>query len=101
MAVKQHVYGEVNSEKDLKDIFEAIRRDVERADARDELTELYRRAGYLITLTRAPSWRKKFGDKAEELRRLAEEEFTRTARVINRRAAEIGTEPDYDEIWGG
>ena len=64
------------------------------------LTELYRRAGYLITLTHAPSWKEKFGDEADDLRRAAEAEFATTARAINRRAEAIGTEADYDEKWG-
>ena len=96
----RHIYGEVDNKTDLKKIFRAIREDVERARSRPELTELYRRAGYLITLTHAPSWEEKFGKKARELRELAEEEFARTTRKINRRAKEIGTEADYDEKWG-
>lgn len=35
------------------------------------MTELYRRAGYLITLTYAPSWAEKFGNVALRLRRVA------------------------------
>jgi hypothetical protein len=77
-----------------------IRRDVQEARSRPGLTELYRRAGYLITLTHAPSWQQKFGKDAAELRTVGEEEFRKTARMINRRAAEIGTAADYDETWG-
>jgi len=95
----RHVYGEVDNKTDYKSIFRAIRRDVEGAKSREELTELYRRAGYLITLTHAPAWKMKFGPEVEDLRSVGEEEFARTARAINRRAKEIGTEPDYDEIW--
>jgi hypothetical protein len=100
MAQDRHVYGEVESKTDLRNVFTAIRGDVDQAASRESLTELYRRAGYLITLTHAPSWHKKFGDEAEELRQVAEDEFARTARKINQRASAIGTEPDYDEKWG-
>jgi|SRR5215211_6566821 len=100
MAVDQHIYGEVENKTDLKDIALAIRHDVERADSRAALTELYRRAGYLVTLTKAPSWREKFGSEADDLGRVAADEFATTARAINRRAKSIGTEPDYDETWG-
>jgi hypothetical protein len=31
---------------------------------------------------------------------VGEEEFQKTARKINRRAGQIGTEADYDEKWG-
>jgi hypothetical protein len=100
MAKDRQVYGEVENRTDLEEIFSAIRGDVEQARSREVLTELYRRAGYLITLTHAPSWKEKFGDEADDLRGLAENEFARTARAINRRAEAIGTEADYDEKWG-
>lgn len=100
MAHDTHVYGEVNSQTGLKHVFREIRHDVDGAKSRPDLTELYRRAGYLITLTHAPSWEEKWGKKAPQLRGIAEKEFTTTARRINRRARQIGTEADYDEKWG-
>jgi hypothetical protein len=100
MAQDTHIYGEVKSETGLKNVFLEIRRDVEGAKSRPALTELYKRAGYLITLTHAPSWEEKFGKEATKLRQAAKKEFTTTARKINRRAKEIGTDPDYDEKWG-
>jgi len=100
MAHDTHVYGEVNSQTGMKEVFQEIRRDVAQALSRPALTELYRRAGYLITLTHSPAWEEKFGRKAATLRRLAREEFARTARKINRRAEQVGTEADYDEKWG-
>ena len=95
-----HIYGEVKSKSDLKKIFGEIRQDVEKTKTRPSLTELYKRAGYLITLTYAPSWEEKFGREAYELRKAAKEEFATTARKINHRAKEIGTDGDYDEEWG-
>jgi hypothetical protein len=100
MARDRHIYGEVNNKSDLHKVFTEIRHDVDGARSRPDLTELYRRAGYLITLTHAPSWEEKFGEKAADLRREAEQEFATTARRINKRAGEIGTEADYDETWG-
>ena len=100
MAKDTHIYGEVDNKTDLREVFSKIREDVEKADSRAELTELYRRAGYLITLTNASSWEKKFGDEINDIRETAEEEFAKTGRKINRRANEIGTEADYDEKWG-
>ena len=100
MAHDTHVYGEVNSKTGLKRVFQEIRHDIDTARSRPGLTELYKRAGYLITLTHAPSWETKFGREAPRLRRVAEEQFGSTARKINRRARQIGTEPDYDEKWG-
>jgi hypothetical protein len=101
MARDTHIYGEVDNKTDLKNVFSQIRRDVENARSRPELTELYRRAGYLITLTQASSWEKKFGDEISDIRETAEEEFASAARKINSRAEEIGTDAVYDEKWGG
>ena len=100
MAKDTHVYGEVDNKTDLKKVFTEIRKDVEEVKSRPELTELYRRAGYLITLTNASSWEKKFGDEIDEIRETAEEEFAKTARRINSRAKELDVESDYDEKWG-
>jgi len=100
MAKDTHIYGEVDNKTDLKNVFSEIRQDVENAKSRSDLTELYRRAGYLITLTKASSWKEKFGDDIDDISEVAEEEFATTARKINRRAEEIGTVADYDEKWG-
>src|SRR5438132_2976476 len=100
MAADRHVYGEVNSKTGMKRVFTDIRRDVESAKSRPTLTELYKRAGYLITLTHAPAWEEKFGKEVEALRKIAKEEFVTTARKINHRATQVGTEADYDETWG-
>ena len=100
MTRDRHIYGEVNNKTGMKRVFTDIRRDVENAKSRPALTELYKRAGYLITLTHAPSWEEKFGRKASQLRGVAKKEFASTARKINRRARQIGDQADYDEKWG-
>ena len=100
MAQAKHIYGEVNSKTGLKKVFMDIRRDVSSAKSRPALTELYKRAGYLITLTHAPSWEKKFGKDASALRMTGKEEFHKTAKKINSRAKQIGTDADFDEKWG-
>ena len=100
MATGQRIYGEVRNKTDLKEIFAEIRQDVDQARSRPALTELYKRAGYLIALSQAPSWQKRFGDEAPSLRKVGKEEFAKTARSVNHRAGEIGTEADYDETWG-
>ncbi len=100
MAQSRQVYGEVNSKTDLKHVFQAIRGNVGQARSRASLTELYKRAGYMIALTHAPSWKKSFGRVASDLRKTAEAEFGTTARKINRQAKAIGTNADYDETWG-
>jgi hypothetical protein len=100
MATDRHIYGKVNSKTGLRRIFTEIRRDVASARSRPALTELYKRAGYLIALTHAPSWEEKFGNRAKALRQAGEEEFRKTAKKVNRRAAQIGAEANFDEKWG-
>jgi hypothetical protein len=100
MATNRHIYGEINNKTDMRKVFSAIRKDVSQAKSRPALTELYKRAGYLITLTHAPSWREKFGREAKALRELGKDEFGKTARKINSRAKKIGAEADFDEKWG-
>jgi hypothetical protein len=100
MATDRPTYGEVETTTDLKRAFAALRRDAEHADTHERLTELYRRAGYLITLTHAPSWRERFARQADDLRRAGQREFSTTAHTLNQRARAIGIEADYDEVWG-
>lgn len=106
MTKQRQIYGEINSKSDMQKVFSEIRRDVDQAKSRPALTELYKRAGYLITLTHAPSWEAKFGRETQALRELGKEEFRKTARKINRRAEQIGVaglpgaEAEYDEEWG-
>ena len=100
MAAHGDTYGHINGEPDMRRVFKEIRQDVAQASSRQVLTELYRRAGYLITLTYAPSWAEKFGSGARQLRAVADEEFRTTAHSINRRAEAIGTASDYHETWG-
>ena len=93
-------YGEASNEFDLREVFQAIRREVEEARSRPALTELYKRAGYLITLSLTPAWQSRFDGTASLLRSVCQEEFQLTAQSINRRAEKIGVRPDYDETWG-
>jgi hypothetical protein len=99
MAGANH-YGEIRSEPELREIFRAIRREVDLAKSRPALTELYKRAGSLITLSNTPAWREDHGGHAAQLHTVGQEEFGETARSINRRAQEIGIRADYDETWG-
>jgi hypothetical protein len=100
MTKDRHIYGKVQSKTSMKKIFTDIRRDVADARSRPTLTELYKRAGYLITLTYAPSWEEHFGRAAASLRNVGKDEFKKTARKINRQAAQIGTAADYADKWG-
>ena len=101
MAHDPPIYGKIDSETGMRRIFTEIRHDVTTAESRPDLTKLYRRAGYLITLTYAPSWHEKFGtEEATALRAVGADEFCKTAKEINHRAVQVGTKADYDETWG-
>ena len=100
MAKDRHIYGEVDNKADLEKVFSDIRRDVGKAKSRPALTELYKRAGYLITLTHAHSWEKKFGRRTKGMRKVGVQQFHKTAHKINRRAEKIGSKANFDESWG-
>jgi len=95
-----HTDSEVH-EKDLSRIFQEIREDVEKAQSREELTELYKRTGYMITMTHATPVEEKHDREMKRRREVTEREFTRTVRLINKRAKEISTDADYNENWDG
>ena len=88
-------------EKDLHQVFREIREDVEKAQTREELTELYKRTGYMITMTHATPVEEKHDREMKNRRKTTEHEFAVTVRRINRRAKEIGVEADYNENWDG
>ena len=94
-------YLEIDSKTVLKKAFAEIRDEVERAASPYELSELYYRAGYLVSLANDAFWETKFFDDIEEIHRSAEEEFRRTARKINSQAEKLGSEGNYDEVWAG
>ena len=99
MTYVRNACGEINSKTDLERIFTEIRDDVDEAKSRPDLTELYRRASYLITLAHTPIWDQRLGKEAKRFRDVGKEEFKKTVREINRRAEEIGTDADYDAEW--
>ena len=98
MTIDKHVSSKVDNTTALKNIFSEIHKDVDKADSRLELTELYNQAGYLITLAN-DFW--KFVNDIDDIRSAAKDEFGRTARKINSRSETIGTQGNYDEIWAG
>jgi hypothetical protein len=90
----------IDSTADLISGFAEIRDKIPLAESRPELSELYRRAGYLISIAYASSHNILLGIDRLNIRQLGDEEFNRIADSINARAREIGTTPDYDDRWG-
>ena len=90
---------EVNSDRtNVRQTFKEIREAVEKAQSREDLTELYKQTVYMILMTHSTP----LDEKNREMKRrrvTTEREFGRAARTINRRAKKIGVEPDYSEDW--
>ena len=98
---RDHRYSEIDDKADLRRIFREIREDVEKATTRENLTELYKRTGYMITMTHATPLEEKHDREMKRRREITETEFATTVRAINNRAKNIGTEADYNENWDG
>lgn len=88
-------------EKDLHQVFQEIREEVEKAESREELTELYKRTGYMITMTHATPFEEKHDMDMKRRRETTEQEYAQTVQLINNRAKELGTDADYNENWDG
>lgn len=88
-------------EKDLHQVFHEIREEIGNAQSREELTELYKRTGYMITMTHATPVEEKQDTEMKDRRETTEHEFATTVRLINSRAQELGVEADYNENWDG
>ena len=78
-----HVYGNVNSIKDLREINREIRNEIHGSSDRDEITMLKGRSDYLCTLTKSPAWRAKFGSKIRRYMEAVREENRRTVDKAN------------------
>jgi len=75
--------GKVESVEDIKRINCMIRDEMLTVKSAAELTDLKKRSDYLCTLTYSPFWKKKFGDKIEELRDVAIKENRATVKTAN------------------
>ena len=84
--------------KDVRHTFEDIRNVLEKAQSKEDLTELYKQTVYMILMTHSSPVNE--NDREMKRRRAtAEREFSRTVRMINRQAKKIGVEADYSEDW--
>jgi hypothetical protein len=99
MTKETHLTDEVNADRtDLKRTFSEIREALEKAQSREDLTELYKQSVYMILMTHSTP----LDEKDEEMRQrreATEREFARTVHLINDQAKKIGVEADYDEDW--
>ena len=90
----------INSDrKDVRGTFKEIREAVEKAQAREELTELYKQSVYMILMTHSSPLDEKVDRELKKRRETTEREFARAVRMINRRAKKLGVEADYSDDW--
>ena len=99
-SANEDIYGDVNTLDDIRDINRQIRGEMKQVSKRDELTELKKRSDYLCTLTYAPSWQTKFGNKSGRFRQVAKEEDERSTRAANSVARRKGFDVEY-HAWRG
>ena len=97
---QENIYGEVDSQEDIRGINRKIRDQMERVRDREGLTELKKRSDYLCTLAMSPAWKTKFGSDVHGILRVAKEEDHRTTDFANDVAHKHGWDADYD-AWGG
>ena len=98
MTSENHVHDMESDPTDLRARFREIREVLEQAGSQEELTELYKRAVFMILMTHSSPLNEK--DREMKRRReVTEREFVRTVRTINRRAQKSGAEANYIEDW--
>lgn len=94
-----HDKDDVNPRTDLRGTFKEIREHIEKAQSKEDLTELYKRSVYMILMTHSSPIDDKLDRELKKKRETTESEFVRSVRLINRQAKKLGLEADYNEDW--
>lgn len=89
---------EIHDRTDVRRTFKEIRDILEKAESREDLTELYKQTVYMILMTHSSPLNER-DSEMKSRRESAEREFARTVRRINERAKRIGVEADFNEDW--
>ena len=96
---KDTLLDEVHVGKDVRRTFQEIREAVEKAQSKEDLTELYKQTVYMILMTHSSPIDEKHDKDMRKRREVTEREFTDTVRLINKQAEKLGVEADYNENW--
>lgn len=94
-----HDKNDVNPRTDLRGTFKEIRETIEKAQSKEDLTELYKRSVYMILMTHSSPVDDQLDLELKRKRETTEREFARAVRMINRQAKKLGIEPDYNDDW--
>ena len=95
---KDSLVNEIHDRKNVSRTFEEIRLVLQKATSGEDLTDLYKQAVYMILMTHSSPVNEK-DQEMKRRRKLTEQEFARTVRLINERAKKIGLEAVYSENW--
>lgn len=95
---KDTLVHEIHDRTDVRRTFKEIQDLLEKAESREDLTELYKQTVYMILMTHSSPLNEK-DLEMKRRRETTEREFTSTVRLINQRAKEMGVEADYSEDW--
>ena len=95
---KDTLIDEIHDRTDLKRTFKEIREALEKAESREDLTEIFKQTVYMILMTHSSPLNEKDRDMRTR-RGTAEREFVQTVCAINQRAKTLSVEADYSEDW--
>jgi|SRR5690349_1997946 len=84
--------------KHVRRTFKEIREALEKAATKEDLTELYKQAVYMVLMTHSSPLNEN-DTEMKSRQETTESEFARTVSLINQKAKQIGVEPDYNEDW--
>jgi hypothetical protein len=96
---KDTLLNEVHVTTDVKHTFQEIRETVEKAQSKEDLTELYKQTVYMILMTHSSPIDEKLDRDLRRRREITEGEFAKTVRLINKQAEKLGVEANFDENW--
>jgi hypothetical protein len=96
---KDTILDEVHVGTDVSRTFKEIREAVEKAQTKEDLTELYKQTVYMILMTHSSPIDEKHDKDMRKRREVTEREFTSTVHLINKQAEKIGVAADYSESW--
>jgi hypothetical protein len=84
--------------KHVRRTFKEIREALEKAATKEDLTELYKQAVYMVLMTHSSPLNEN-DTEMKSRQETTEREFAGTVSLINQKAKKIGVEPDYNEDW--
>lgn len=93
-------YDDLNTTADLATYFSRTYKAIDEAENRTQLDAIYEDVIGLVKFTYSLRWREKFGDvDADDYQKFVVTKYQKVSQMLNRRARELGSEPDFSEEW--